>query len=152
MRHGWGRHLAELNMTDLMLFNEALLPNTLTYLITPAVTKVAILVVLFRINPSTIYRVCVVAIGVAIFSYTLVLTTITGGPCSPLKEGTLSCLMNVALAQAVLNIVSDLAVVAVPIPTILGLQLSTKQKATVSCILALGSGYVLQFFELLTLS
>lgn len=68
MRHGWGRHLAELNMTDLMLFNEAVLPNTLTYLITPAVTKMAILVVLFRINPSTIYRVCVVAIGIAIFS------------------------------------------------------------------------------------
>jgi hypothetical protein len=147
MRHGWGRHLTELNMTDLMLFNEALLPNTLTYLITPAVTKMAILVVLFKINPSIVYRVCVVAIGVAIFSYTLVLTTITGGPCSPLKEGTLSCLMNVALAQAVLNIASDLAVVAAPIPTILGLQLSKKQKATVSCILALGSGYVSSFFQ-----
>jgi len=143
MRHGWGRHIVELNMTDLMLFNEALLPNTLTYLITPAVTKMAILVVLFRINPSTVYRVCVVTIGVAIFAYTLVLTTITGGPCSPLKQGTLPCLMNVALAQAVLNIASDLAVVAAPIPTILGLQLSKKQKATVSCILALGSGYAL---------
>ncbi len=130
-------------MSDLLAFNEALLPNTLTYLITPAVTKMAILVVLFQINPSTIYRVCVALVGFSIFAYTLVLTSITGGPCSPLKEGTLSCLMNVALAQAVLNIASDLAVVTLPIPTILALQLSLKQKITVSGILALGSGYVL---------
>lgn len=143
MSHGWGRHLVELNMTDLIEFNKILLPNTLTYLITPAVTKMAILVVLFRINPSIIYRVCVCAIGLAIVAYTAVLTSITGGPCSPLKEGTLSCLMNVALAQAVLNIASDFAVALVPIPTILSLQLSTKQKITVMCILGLGSGYVL---------
>ncbi|KAL2173025.1 uncharacterized protein P884DRAFT_213180 [Thermothelomyces heterothallicus CBS 202.75] len=143
MRHGWGRHLVELNTTDLLEFNQALLPNTLTYLITPAVTKMAILVVLFRINPSIIYRGCVVVVGVSIFAYTLVLTSIAGGPCSPLKEGTISCLMNIALAQAVLNIASDLAVVSLPIPTILALQLSAKQMITISCILALGSGVVI---------
>ncbi|KAK4443909.1 hypothetical protein QBC34DRAFT_361296 [Podospora aff. communis PSN243] len=143
MRHGWGRHFDELNITDLLRFNELLLPNTLTYLITPAITKMAILVVLYKINPSFVYRCGVAAVGLAIFAYTLVLTSITGGPCSPLKEGTLTCLMNVALAQAVLNIVSDLAVIALPIPTVISLQLSRKQKINVSCILALGSAVVI---------
>ncbi|KAJ5917235.1 hypothetical protein N7466_010789 [Penicillium verhagenii] len=102
----------------------------------------AILSVLYRINPSMIYRSLVVAVGVAIFAYTLTLCTITGGPCNPLKSGTTKCLENVALAQAVLNIVSDFAVVALPIPTIHRLQLSLKQKVTVGCLLALGSGVV----------
>lgn len=142
MRHGWGRNITELNMTDLLNFNKALLPNTLTYLITPAITKMAILVILFKINPSTVYRVVVAGVGFSIFAYTLTLTFITGAPCSPLKEGTMQCLMDVALAQSVLNIASDLAVIILPIPTIHSLQLSLKQKITVSGILAVGSAFV----------
>ncbi|CAL5869517.1 uncharacterized protein PFLUO_LOCUS3747 [Penicillium psychrofluorescens] len=102
----------------------------------------AILSVLFRINPSTSYRCAVVAVVVAIFGYTLTLCVITGGPCNPLKTGTTQCLENVALAQAVLNIASDCAVVALPIPTIVNLHFSLKQKLTVGCLLALGSGVV----------
>ncbi|KAF7551731.1 hypothetical protein G7Z17_g4811 [Cylindrodendrum hubeiense] len=103
----------------------------------------AMLAVLFHINPSVIYRSVTVGVGVAIFAYTLVLCIITGAPCNPLKAGTTKCLENVALSQAVLNIVSDFAVVAVPIPTIHGLNFTLKQKISVGCILALGSGVVI---------
>lgn len=102
----------------------------------------AMLSVLFRINPSLIYRCVVVSAAVAILAYTLALTGITGGPCNPLKSGTTSCLENVALAQAVMNIVSDFAVIAIPIPTIHGLHFTLKQKISVGCILAIGSGSV----------
>lgn len=101
----------------------------------------AILSVLYRINPSKIYRCLVSGVAVATFAYTLVLCTIAGGPCNPLHAGTTKCLENVATAQAVLNIASDLAVIILPIPTIYNLQFSTKQKITVGCLLALGSGY-----------
>lgn len=127
---------------------QRLLVNTLTYLICPCITKMAILSVLFQINPARVYRYLVVAVAVAIFAYTLALCIITGGPCNPLHAGTTACLENVALSQAVLNIASDLAVIAIPIPTIHGLHFSTKQKLTVGCLLALGSGYV--FTHLLT--
>ncbi|KAK3692761.1 hypothetical protein B0T22DRAFT_436008 [Podospora appendiculata] len=143
MSHGWGRHMAELNMTDLINFNKALLPNTITYLCIPAVTKLAMLVVLYKINPSIGYRCLVVGLGIAIFAYTLTLNTITGAPCNPLKEGTTKCLMDVALAQAVLNIASDLAIVVLPIPTIFSLKFSLKQKMSVCCIMAVGSGVVI---------
>ena len=126
---------------------QGLLPNTLTYLITPSITKTAMLCVLYRIDPSLIYRSTVVVIGIAIFGYTLVLTIITGGPCSPLKQRTLKCLENVALSQAVLNIVSDFAVVSVPIRTIHNLRLTTKQKISVGVILAIGSGYIPPEFD-----
>lgn len=105
----------------------------------------AILSVLFQINPAKVYRYFVVAVAVAIFAYTMALCIITGGPCNPLHAGTTACLENVALSQAVLNIASDLAVIAIPIPTIHNLHFSAKQKLTVGCLLALGSGYVFTY-------
>ncbi|KAJ5523749.1 hypothetical protein N7513_008866 [Penicillium frequentans] len=143
MKYGWGKHLWDVSLADLVVFNKELLPNTLTYLICPCVTKMAILSILYRINPSLIYRYIVVAAATSIFAYTLTLCIITGGPCNPLKTGTTKCLENVALSQAVLNIASDFAVVALPIPTIHNLQFSMKQKLTVSCLLTLGSGVVI---------
>jgi hypothetical protein len=101
--------------------------------------------VLYRINPSICYRCVVVFVAIAVFAYTLTLCIITGGPCNPLKSGTTKCLENVALSHAVLNIASDFAVVAVPIPTIHSLNFSLKQKISVGCILALGSAYVPPF-------
>ncbi|KAJ4254463.1 hypothetical protein NW762_010061 [Fusarium torreyae] len=143
MHYGWGKHLWDVSLAQLAEFNKGLLPNTLAYLMCPAITKMAMLSVLYRINPSLIYRCTVVAIGVSIFAYTLTLCSITGGPCNPLHAGTTKCLQNVALAQSVLNIASDFAVVAVPIPTIHSLNFSLKQKMSVGCILAVGSGVVI---------
>lgn len=119
---------------------QGLLPNTLTYLICPSVTKMAMLAVLFQINPSAIYRLIVAGLGLAIFTYCLVLCIITGAPCNPLKSGTTTCLENVALSQAVLNIASDIAVLAVPMPTIFRLQLKLKQKLSLAALMAAGSG------------
>ncbi|KAK6080305.1 integral membrane protein [Seiridium cupressi] len=143
MKFGWGKHLWDVSLADLIEFNKALLPNTLSYLICPSITKMAMLAVLYRINPSRTYRSVVVAAGIAIFAYTLTLCVITGGPCNPLKSGTTTCLENVALSQAALNIASDFAVVAIPIPTIHGLNLSRRQKLSVAALMALGSGVVI---------
>ncbi|CBF87371.1 hypothetical protein AN9306.2 [Aspergillus nidulans FGSC A4] len=141
-RNGWGKHMWDVSLAQLIELNKALLPNTICYLICPAISKLAILSVLYRINPAFVYRVAVVGTAVFIFTYTLALCIITGGPCSPLKDGTLQCLENVALSGAVLNISSDLIVISLPIPTIHNLQLQLKQKVTVGCLLALGSGVI----------
>ncbi|KAL4926673.1 uncharacterized protein BDV17DRAFT_293250 [Aspergillus undulatus] len=159
-KYGWGKHLWDVTKAQLMGLNkvtiyslnlrydlritvQAILPNTLCYLICPAVTKLAILSVLYRINPSYLYRYTVIAMAIAIFAYTLTLCIMIGGPCSPLKDGTLKCLEDVLLANAVLNIASDIAVVATPLPTIHHLRLPLKQKASVGCLLALGSGVLI---------
>ncbi|KAL3463679.1 hypothetical protein BJX64DRAFT_287148 [Aspergillus heterothallicus] len=141
--HGWGKHMWDVSLAQLMELNKALLPNTLSYLICPTITKMAILSVLYRINPSNIYRYTVIAVAVMIVGYTLALCIITGGPCSPLKDGTIKCLEKVALSQAILNLISDFALVALPLPTIHNLHLPFKRKIMVGCILALGSGVVI---------
>ncbi|KAL4966524.1 uncharacterized protein BDV14DRAFT_198981 [Aspergillus stella-maris] len=142
-KYGWGKHLWDVTKAQLLQLNKEILPNTLTYLICPMVTKLAILSVLYRINPSTLYRYTVIVIAALIFAYTLVLCIMIGGPCSPLKNGTLKCLEDVLLANAVLNIASDFAVVALPLPTIHNLRLPLKQRIGVGCLLALGSGVLI---------
>ncbi|KAM7223543.1 hypothetical protein V8F06_001017 [Rhypophila decipiens] len=140
MTHGWGRHVVEINQTDMFNLNKILLPNTITYLTTPGITKLAMLFILFKINPAILYRILVVVIGLCILGYTVTLSAITGGPCNPnLGLESLTCLQNVALSHAVLNIASDLAVIALPIPTIFSLNFSLRTKLTVCLMLALGS-------------
>ncbi|KAL4799577.1 hypothetical protein BDV19DRAFT_385345 [Aspergillus venezuelensis] len=141
--HGWGKHMYDVSLAQLIELNKALLPNTLSYLICPTITKMAILSVLYRINPSFLYRTSVAAVGAIIFGYTLTLCIITGGPCSPLKDETTQCLEKVALSQAILNLISDFAIMALPIPTIHNLHLPLKQKVTVGCIMGLGSAVVI---------
>ena len=119
-----------------------MLISLLAYLICPSITKMAILAVIFQINPAKSYRCTVVAVAIAILLYTLVLCIITGGPCSPLHLDDMGCLRNVSMVHAVLNIVSDFAVIIIPIPTIHALHSSKKNKITVGCLLALGSRYV----------
>ncbi|PLB41640.1 uncharacterized protein BDW47DRAFT_99445 [Aspergillus candidus] len=139
MGYGWGKHTWDVSLLSLMKFNQALLPNTLSYIVCPCITKMAILSVLYRINPAFAYRAAVVSVAVMIFAYTLTLCVITGGPCSPLKDGTIECLQNVALSQAALNIASDFAVMILPLPTIMNLHFSRKKKITAGCLLTLGS-------------
>ncbi|KAJ5593124.1 hypothetical protein N7537_010028 [Penicillium hordei] len=136
-------HGQDVSLTELVEFSKQLLISTLAYLICPCITKMAILTVLFQINPTRVYRYIIVAVVAAILTYTLALCIITGGPCSPLHLGTKVCLQKVALSHAVLNIVSDFAVITIPIPTIHALHSSKKQKITVGCLLALGSSVVI---------
>ncbi|KAI3395462.1 hypothetical protein diail_1325 [Diaporthe ilicicola] len=73
---------------------------------------------------------------------TIVFTAVLSGPCNPLDVGSSTCLNNVALAQAVLNISTDGVLVLMPVIMLWGLNMPRKQKITVGCILTLGSGYV----------
>lgn len=71
---------------------------------------------------------------------TIAFTAILSGPCNPLNVGSSTCLNNVALAQAVLNISTDGVLVLMPVVMLWGLNMPQKQKIAVGCILALGSG------------
>lgn len=122
----------------------------LTYIWPPTLTKLAILVLYHRINPALGFRSCVYALALALFASTLVFTVLFSGPCNPLSTGSGVCLNNIAIAQAVINIVTDGAIILLPIPTIMQLKLPLKQKLTVGSLLVLGSGSV-PFFPCTTL-
>lgn len=75
------------------------------------------------------------------------LQSITGGPCNLVHVGTTTCLENVALSHAVLNLASNLAVVVTLIPTIHRLVTSTKRsRLGVSWLWGRGMSLCLVFF------
>lgn len=111
----------------------------ISYFWPPTLAKLSLIVLYHRINPSKPYRQALYLVAFVILTYTLVFTLILAVPCNPLAPGTTECLNNCALAQAILNISSDGALIIMPIITVWGLQLPSKQKIAVGIILALGS-------------
>lgn len=113
-----------------------------TYMWPPTLTKLSILVLYWRISPERYFRIGIIAVAFILIAYTVTLTALFAGPCNP-NLGTPEsavCLNNIAVSQAVLNIVTDGIMIIMPIPTIHALHMPLKQKITVGIILALGSG------------
>lgn len=122
---------------------QLLLLLAITYIWPPTLAKLAIVFLYHRINPDMGFRFCLHLVGLSIFTFTLVFTILFAGPCNPLSSGTGQCLNNIAVAQAVLNIVSDAVLIVLPVHMIHQLNMPLKQRLVVGCILALGSAYVL---------
>lgn len=85
------------------------------------------------------FRVCVYVTAAGIVIYTVVFTGLLCGLCKPAREGGTTCLNNIALAQAAVNILTDIVLIVLSIPTLRRLQLPRRQKTVVGGILALGS-------------
>lgn len=123
---------------------QKLLVLALTYIWPPTLTKLSILVLYWRISPDRVFRICIIATAVVLIGYSATFTGLFCGPCSPLLGTPESavCLNNIAVSQAILNIVTDGVIIILPIPTIHHLNMALKQRVTVGLILGLGSAYV----------
>ncbi|KAK3297418.1 uncharacterized protein B0H64DRAFT_473530 [Chaetomium fimeti] len=141
MPSGFGRNMYEVTQLQLVGYLEKLLMLALTYIWPPTLTKLSILVLYWRISPDRTFRICIVATAVVLIAYTATFTGLFCGPCNPLLGTPESavCLNNIAVSQAVLNIVTDGVIIILPIPTIHGLNMALKQRVTVGLILGLGS-------------
>ncbi|KAM5378559.1 hypothetical protein ACJZ2D_004513 [Fusarium nematophilum] len=122
---------------------QLLLVLGLTYLWPPTLAKLAILVLYHRLIPNMGFRLALYAVAAGLVVYTLVLTILLAGPCNPQKPGTNTCVVNLTVSQAVLNIVSDAIVIVLPIPLVHRLKMPLKQRITVGLLLALGSAVVI---------
>lgn len=111
-----------------------------SYFWPPTLAKLSLIVLYHRINPKYHFRLALYAIAFTCTVYTLVFTIILSIPCNPLKTASTTCLNNLALAQAILNISTDGVLIIMPVVMLWDLQMERKQKVAVGCILALGSG------------
>ncbi|KAH8660212.1 hypothetical protein BX600DRAFT_467412 [Xylariales sp. PMI_506] len=143
MPFGFGRHLWDVLETELLGYYNLLLMLALTYIWPPALTKLAMLVLYHQLNPSTMFRICIYISMASTVVYTVVFTGLFCGPCNPLSYGTTVCLNNIAISQAVLNILTDVAIIILPLPMIHQLNMPLKQKTIVGLLLSLGSAVVL---------
>ncbi|KAI1418463.1 hypothetical protein F5Y13DRAFT_196268 [Hypoxylon sp. FL1857] len=140
---GFGRHLWDVTPAQLKGYYNVLLFLAITYLWPPTLTKLAMLVLYLRINPFRPFQICVYIVAFLIASYTIVFTVLFCGPCNPMSVGSGACLNGITISQAVLNIVSDAAIIILPIPMIRQLNMPLKQKVVLCVLIGLGSAVVL---------
>ncbi|KAF5715043.1 puromycin-sensitive aminopeptidase [Fusarium mundagurra] len=140
---GFGKHLWDVRATSLPGYLNLLLVLGLTYVWPPTLAKLAILILYYRLIPNTGFRIGIYAVAAGLIIYTIVFTILLAWPCHPLKAGTETCIVNLTISQAVLNIVSDAIVIILPIPLIHRLKMPLKQRITAGVLLALGSAVVI---------
>ena len=116
----------------------------------PAVclAKVAILIFYLRLNPTKYFRISVYVILGIVWSYMIALALALIFQCNPIRKawdplvaGT--CIPNAKLymANSTLNVITDFLVLLVPIPMILKLHTSSRQKWIIAGLFTLGSLY-----------
>ena len=114
--------------------------NILTYSWSVSFTKFAMLALYHRLNTNICHRLVIYATAIGILGYQTTFTYLFIGPCEPSSTDDASCLEKSTIAHSILNIVFDVIVILIPVPTIVTLQISQKQKALLVAVMALGSG------------
>ncbi|ATZ45366.1 hypothetical protein BCIN_01g01620 [Botrytis cinerea B05.10] len=138
MRYGFGRHLWEVTGEQMAHYLTKLSPMVATYAWAPAFTKLSILILLYRLNPSKYFRIgCCLVAGI-IITYTLAISLIIAIPCVPTNPENGECLNQCGLWQAIFNILTDAAILLLPSHMLYLLKLPLRQKLAVASIFSTG--------------
>ncbi|TEY37169.1 hypothetical protein BOTCAL_0527g00040 [Botryotinia calthae] len=138
MRYGFGRHLWEVTGEQMAHYLTKLSPMVATYAWAPAFTKLSILILLYRLNPSKYFRIgCCLVAGI-IITYTLAISLIIAIPCVPTNPENGQCLNQCGLWQAIFNILTDAAILLLPSNMLYLLKLPLRQKLAVASIFSTG--------------
>lgn len=110
-------------------------------------TKLSLLTFYLQLSPFPKFRVPVwVAIGL-VSCYTIIITALLVFTCNPVSMGwsglpdDSKCLDRgpLYIATGVSNIVTDVIIFLLPIPTVMGLQMSIEKKIAALCVFGLGT-------------
>ncbi|OJJ07027.1 hypothetical protein ASPVEDRAFT_88293 [Aspergillus versicolor CBS 583.65] len=140
--NGEGLHIIFLK--DMRLFAQVYVGAIICYSITIMLTKISILIFYHRIFPVKWLTAVSYAMGVLVISYNLALIFVAAFQCIPLSSlwtGKPAQCINVSppfLTLAIVNVVTDFAILALPIQPVLGLKMRTGRKIQVLSIFLLG--------------
>ncbi|KAF1979374.1 hypothetical protein BU23DRAFT_563564 [Bimuria novae-zelandiae CBS 107.79] len=144
----FGRHAWEIRIEQYTYFSRLVLIATLLYLIGTAAAKCSLALFYRRLNPSKVFQGSVwftlfVCLGayISIFFSLLFACKPIAASWDPLLLPTAECLNrgSIYITQAVIGIVTDVLLLALPIPTLLKLQINTRKKIGPMGIFATGS-------------
>ncbi|KAH7084862.1 hypothetical protein BKA63DRAFT_498353 [Paraphoma chrysanthemicola] len=150
---GWhegvmGVHAWEISIEDYGLYARLILAAPLTYAICTGCAKAALCLFYARLNPNQIFQVgvwstmfIIVGAYTAIFFSLLFACRPIAASWDPLLLPTAQCINQggIYIATAVIGITTDVLLIAIPVPTIWGLQMPMKQKVGLTIMFAVGS-------------
>ena len=139
-QYGFGQHLWNVTPAQLPDYTRMLVGIMVVYVWTPALAKLSLLALYYRLNPDRKIRACIYALATLVSGYSLAITIVAAGPCNPLSLADQKCLTDLNLFMACINIITDFLILCLPIPMLRALQLPMKQKVLLGLVFALGSG------------
>ncbi|KAI5459683.1 hypothetical protein BGZ63DRAFT_465148 [Mariannaea sp. PMI_226] len=140
MNFGYGKHMWDVSQAQFAEYVSLIPVLAALYFATPVFIKLALLTLYHRINPGRCFRWTIYALGAAIVIPNIIFACLTlwDRNCNP-KTSDGSCLIAITIAQAVLNIVSDIILLIMPLPTVLLLVMPIWQKVALYTIFVLAS-------------
>ncbi|EMD58481.1 hypothetical protein COCSADRAFT_104006 [Bipolaris sorokiniana ND90Pr] len=141
-QYGFGQHLWNVTVEQLQVYTKMLVGIMVVYVWTPALAKLSLLALYYRLNPDFKIRSCIYALAGLVSGYSLAITIVAAGPCNPQYHSDQKCLTDLNLFMACINIITDFLILCLPVPMLRALQLPMKQKVLLGLVFALGSGVV----------
>jgi hypothetical protein len=137
---GFGQHLWNVTLEQIGEYSKMLVGIMVVYVWTPALAKLSLLALYYRLNPDRKVQACIYALAALVTGYSLAITIVAAGPCNPQTHSDQKCLTDLNLFMACINIITDFLILCLPIPMLRALQLPIKQKVLLGMVFALGSG------------
>jgi hypothetical protein len=117
-----------------------------------AFAKFSLLFFYLKLSYLRWFRACVYASMFLVVGYNIALLGPLVFPCTPVKrtwditiiEGSCIDRTPVYMATAVLNMITDIILLVLPIPMVVSLQMPRAQKVGLICAFGIGSAYVLR--------
>ncbi|KPA35833.1 integral membrane protein, partial [Fusarium langsethiae] len=148
IHHGYGMHKHDIDKPDLRMALKMFFIAQTPYKATVCLNKVAAILLYLRVFVTKSFRVCSYAVMGVVVGYSIGGIGATIWQCVPIagawdKRVDATCIDSSKfwVAYAVLNILTDVMVLGLPILPIMRLQTSVRQKLLLSCIFLLG-GFV----------
>lgn len=139
-KYGFGQHLWNVTVEQLQVYTKMLIGIMVVYVWTPALAKLSLLALYYRLNPDSKIRSCIYTLAGLVSGYSLAITIVAAGPCNPQYHSDQKCLTDLNLFMACINIITDFLILCLPVPMLRALQLPMKQKVLLGFVFALGSG------------
>ncbi|KAF2650158.1 hypothetical protein K491DRAFT_697546 [Lophiostoma macrostomum CBS 122681] len=149
MAVGLGYHFWDVPMTDYMVpFQVMTLAGTMVYSLSLAFSKMSILFLYLRLSPQRWFRILVWTLLGVVVTYAVIYNLISLFGCRPIAATwdlsqlpDAKCLDQLTkyMALSILNIIIDVFELILPIPVVVPLQMSTRQKISICLVFATGA-------------
>ncbi|KAI0127579.1 hypothetical protein BJ170DRAFT_683413 [Xylariales sp. AK1849] len=146
-RGGFCAHSWEIPLTEFENYSLTTYISAPVFMLCNGFTKLSLLTFYLHLSPQFFFRIAVWVSIVIVASYTAVITMLMLFHCNPVKkafdftieDGSCMDAGILYIATAVSNIITDVMLFMLPIPTILGLRMGLGQKLGAIFIFAIGS-------------
>jgi hypothetical protein len=144
--HGLGRHASTLDIPTEIVFFKLLLGFECMYVTAVVLVKLSLLAMYLRIFPSREFKIGAWSIGGIVVAWGIAIVLVCIFQCDPIyvawmpwEKGTCINLKASFIGNAVPNIVTDLAILCMPIKQVWNLHAKPLQKISLLCTFMLGS-------------